>query len=163
MKSIYLFPNKLKIPALIVFVCSCILFILEGTEIYILPEFEIPVFAIVSDDGNLFNPSAEYSSIIKNSFTDEIMECMFFIGGIILAFSREKIEDEMITYIRLKSLVYATYFLFSLLILNELFIYGWASLYTDIFFLYGFILFLNIFYYTKLFIHKKQFSYENED
>jgi len=163
MKSIYLFPNKLKIPALLLFLCSAVLFTLDATEIFTLPEIETSVLAIVSDDGNIFKPTAEYSSIIKNSITDEIIECMFFIGGIILAFSKEKIEDEMITYIRLKSLVYATYFLFSLLILNELFIYGWASLYIDIFFLYVFVIFLNIFYYTKLFIYKKQFSYENED
>lgn len=163
MKSIYLFPNKLKIPALVIFLISCIVYTIEASDIYTLPELETYVFAIVSDDGNLFNPTSEYSSIIKNSITDEIIQCMFFIGGIVLAFSKEKIEDEMITYIRLKSLVYATYFLFSLLILNELLIYGWASLYIDIFFYYAFVIFLNIFYYTKLFIYKKQFSYENED
>src|SRR5690606_32793650 len=102
----------------VIFLLSCILYIIEAAEIYTLPELETYVFAMVSDDGSLFNPTPEYSSIIKNSITDEIIECMFFIGGIVLVFSKEKIEDEMITYIRLKSLVYATYFLFSLLILN---------------------------------------------
>ncbi len=163
MKRIYLFPNKLKIPALVVFLLSCIAMILEVAEIYTLPELKTSVFAIVSDDGSLFNPTTEYSSIIINSITDEIIDCMFFIGGIVLAFSKEKIEDEMISYIRLKSLVYSTYFSFSLLILNELLVYGFSAFYASIFFYYAFILFLNIFYYTKLFIYKKQFSHENED
>ncbi|WLD23111.1 hypothetical protein NU10_10375 [Flavobacterium dauae] len=163
MKSIYLFPNKLKIPALVIFLLSCIVMIVEATEIYTLPEFKTYVFAIVSDDGSFFNPTPEYSSFIINSITDEIIECMFFVGGLVLAFSKEKIEDEMITYIRLKSLVYSTYFSFSLLILNELLVYGFSAFYASIIFYYAFVLFLNIFYYTKLFIYKKQFSYENED
>jgi len=163
MKPVYLFPNKLKIPALVFFLFSCIAFTFEALEIYRLPEIETYVFAIISDDGNFFHPTAEYSSFIKNSITDEVIECMFFIGGIVLAFSKEKIEDEMITYIRLKSLVYATYFSFSLLILNQIFVYGFSVMYATMFFYYAFILFLNIFYYTKLFIYKKQFSHENED
>ncbi len=86
-----------------------------------------------------------------------------FISGIILAFSKEKIEDEMITSIRLKSLVYTTYFIFSLLILGEIFIYGLPFLNVIMGFLYFFVILANLFYYTKLFIYKKQFSYENED
>ncbi|UUV21917.1 hypothetical protein [Paenimyroides aestuarii] len=163
MKNIYLFPNKLKIPALVLFLFSCIAMLLEAAEIYTLPELKTSVFAVVSDKGNLFNPSAEYSSIITNSITDEIIECMFFISGIVLAFSKEKIEDELITFIRFKSLVYATYFTILLLVLSEIFIYGWAFLSFLMIYFYSFILFLNIFYYTKLFIYKKQFSYENED
>lgn len=164
MKSIYLFPNKLKIPALLVFIIALILYFADAVDNFIeIPKIEIPVFALFSDDGNFIKPESEYSTIIINNIADEIISCMFFIGGIILAFSKEKIEDEMITYIRLKSLVYSTYFSFSLLILNELFVYGYAALYVPIFFYKAFLIFLNIFYYTKLFIYKKQFSYENED
>lgn len=164
MKSIYLFPNKFKIPALLVFILSLVLYVADTADnILEIPNLEIPVFALISDDGSLMSPKPEYSAIIKNNISDEIISCMFFIGGIILAFSKEKIEDEMITLLRLKSLVYATYFSFSLLILNELLVYGFAALYAPIFFYKAFLLFLNIFYYTKLFIYKKQFSHENED
>lgn len=163
MKSIYLFPNKLKIPALTLFLVSCLIIILDFLNLYTLPELETYVFAIVSDDGSIFNPTAEFSSIIKNDVTGELTELMFYIGGIILFFSKEKIEDEIISYIRLKSLVYSTYFAFTLLILNQIFVYGFSAMFVDIFFYHGFLIFLNIFYYTKLFIYKKQFSYENED
>lgn len=164
MKTIYLFPNKLKIPAFIVFALAVLLTVgSEMTHTFEIPEIEASVFALVSDNGDFLSSQPEYTSVIKNNITDEIISCMFFIGGIVLAFSKEKIEDEMISYLRLKSLVYATYFSFSVLILNELFVYGWAAINIPIFFYNAFLLFLNIFYYTKLFLYKKQFSHENED
>nr|WP_298006195.1 hypothetical protein [uncultured Flavobacterium sp.] len=104
-----------------------------------------------------------YFGFEKQNIYNEILDCSFFISGIILAFSKEKIEDEMITFIRLKSLVYTTYFIFSLLILGEIFIYGLSFLNVIMGFLYFFVILANLFYYTKLFIYKKQFSYENED
>ena len=163
MKTIYLFPHRLKIPALIIFILSIVLMAGDEAELFEVPNLEVPVFALVSDDGNLMSPNPEYSVIIENDISGEIIACMFFIGGIVLAFSKERIEDEMISYLRLKSLVYATYFSFSILILNQLLIYGFSALYIPIFFYNAFLLFLNIFYYTKLFIYKKQFSHENED
>lgn len=160
MKSIYLFPNKLKIPALVVFIISLILIILHYSDIT--TEINITVFVFASDS---FTPTSNgiYFGFDKQNIYNEILDCSFFISGIILAFSKEKTEDEMITFIRLKSLVYTTYFIFVLLILSEIFIYGLPFLNVIMGFLYSFVILTNIFYYTKLFIYKKQFSYENED
>ncbi|HUH25926.1 MAG TPA: hypothetical protein VLY87_04825 [Flavobacterium sp.] len=160
MKSIYLFPNKLKIPALVVFIISLILIILHYSDIT--TEINTTVFVFASDS---FTPTSKgiYFGFDKQNIYNEILDCSFFISGIILAFSKEKTEDEMITFIRLKSLVYTTYFIFVLLILSEIFIYGLPFLNVIMGFLYSFVILTNIFYYTKLFIYKKQFSYENED
>src|SRR5690606_12681358 len=160
MKRIYLFPNKLKIPALVVFVISLILVILLHFEIVY--ELQAPVFAVASDHF-LSSENSFYLSFGKEDIYNELVECSFFISGLILAFSKEKTEDEMIGLIRYQSLTYATYFTFGMLIICEFLVYGMPFVYVIMFFYYAFILFLNIFYYTKLFIYKKQFSYENED
>ena len=162
MKSIYLFPNKLKIPALLLFLISFVLILLQSTHTFDV-EINTKVFAIANDyilEGENLD---RYSVIITDNIYNEILDITFFLSGVILAFSKEKTEDEMIGLIRYKSLTYSTYFTFSMLILSEIFIYGASFIPVIMFFFYGFILFLNIFYYTKLFIYKKQFSYENED
>ena len=76
---------------------------------------------------------------------------------------KEKIEDEFILSIRFKSLVQATYFTYTMTLFFVLFTYGlsFMSLISLLIFLH--LILLNFFYYTKLFIYKKQFSYENED
>src|SRR5690606_28810962 len=219
MKRIYLFPNKLKIPALVVFLIALVLIILQFNEISL--QLNMKVFAVVSDPFLDSENSGNFRWVEQDMY-DEILDFLFFTSGIVLAFSKEKIEDEMIGLLRYKSLTYATYFIFSSLIISEFLIYGmsygyvifdflffsngiglgfskekigegmigfvryksltyatyfiFCSLiisefliygmaygYVNMFFFYAFILFLNIFYYTKLFIYKKQFSHENED
>ncbi len=160
MKSIYLFPNKLKITALVIFIISLTLVILIPFEIVY--ELRVPVFAIASDHF-LSSENSFYLSFGKEDIYNELVDLLFFSSGIILAFSKEKTEDEMIGLIRYKSITNATYFTFTLLIISEFLVFGMPFVYIIMFFYYAFILFLNIFYYTKLFIYKKQFSYENED
>lgn len=160
MKNIYLFPNKLKIPALILCIISFVMIILQLNLFEY--EINIKVFAIVSD--HVLNGNNDtYFGIATENVYNELLDIIFFASGIVLAFSKEKTEDEMIGLIRYKSLTYATYFTFGMLILSEIFVYGGSFVFVVMFFFYCFILFLNIFYYSKLFIYKKQFSYENED
>lgn len=158
MKRIYLFPNKLKIPALVVFVISLILIILQFSGIE--KEVNATVFAFISDGFALSSKKNTYFGFVEENIYNEILDCAFFISGTVLAFSKEKIEDEMITFIRFKSVVYAVYFTLSLLVLSEIFIYGWAFLSFLMIYFYSFVVFLNIFYYTKLLIYKKQFNQE---
>ena len=160
MKPVYLFPNKLKIPALTLFLISFALLVLYYAQIK--TEINVTVFAFVSDTF-LESSDSIFFGFTKEDVYNEILDCTFFVSGIILAFSKEKIEDEMITNIRLKSLVYTTYFIFSLLIIGELFVFGFSFLNIMMGFLYSFIILTNLFYYINLFIYKKQFSYENED
>lgn|SRR5690554_6474541 len=160
MKSIYLFPNKLKIPALVLFIISLVLLVLHFNEVS--PELNMKVFAIVSDPF-LDNKNRGTFTWVDQNMYNELIDILYITSGLMLAFSKEKIEDEMITLIRYKSLVNTTYIIFILVILSELLIYGMSFGYVIMFFYYVFIVLLNIFYYTKLFIYKKQFSYENED
>lgn len=160
MKPVYLFPNKLKIPALIVFIISIILIVLQFSNISI--EINTKVFALISDPF-LDRENTGKFIWIKQDMYNEVLDTLFFSSGLILAFSKEKIDDEMITLIRYKSLTITTYFIFITLILSEFLIYGMSFGYVIMFFYYMFIILLNIIYYTKLYIYKKQFSHENED
>lgn len=160
MKPVYLFPNKLKIPALIVFIISIILIVLQFSNISI--EINTKVFALISDPF-LDRENTGKFIWIKQDIYNEVLNTLFFSSGLILAFAKEKIDDEMITLIRYKSLTITTYFIFGMIILAEIFIYGTSFIYVIMSYFYGFIIFLNIIYYTKLYIYKKQFSHENED
>src|SRR5690606_4757167 len=92
----------------------------------------------------------KHSVIIIDNIYNEILDILFFISGLVLIFSKEKVEDEMIAFIRYKSLTYTTYSVFLLLILSEIFIYGASFITVILSYFYGFIILLNIFYYTKL-------------
>lgn len=158
MKTLYLFPNKLKIPSFVLFVLSTIFFI---------PSFEDNLFNI---SGTVFSIASQYPfgktsyfTFLSDELSSEIVTGLFVISGIILAFSKEKIEDEFIQSIRFRSLVNATFFTYSMTLLCIFFIYGlsFLSIVTSLIFIH--LIILNIFYYTKLFIYKKRFSHENEN
>lgn len=117
----YLFPNRFKKLGWLLFIPSLIGAILFS--IYE-PEFEflnLKTFAIFNDD---FFTNKKFFYLIENKLIDEILGAFIIIGGILVAFSKEKIEDEMVTKIRLESLVWATYVNYAILLLCIVFIYG---------------------------------------
>ena len=126
MKNLFLFPNKYKKWGWILFLPSLIMAIL----FQILPEsmnhlFEINVFAI-SNTG-LFDYN-KYFSFIKNSVADELTLFGLIIGGILIGFSKLKIEDEFTNKIRYESLVWATYLNYGLILFFTIFLYGFSYL-----------------------------------
>ena len=60
----------------------------------------------------------------NDNFTNELAGILIIVGGIFVAFSKEKKEDEYIAKIRLESLLWATYVTFAIQILCLLFFYG---------------------------------------
>jgi len=60
----------------------------------------------------------------SNNFTDEIAGVLLIAGLLMIAFSREKIEDEMSIKMRLEALVWAVFVNSILVILAIIFIYG---------------------------------------
>lgn len=117
----YLFPNRLKKLGWLLFIPSLI-----GAVLFSIyePEFEfrsLKTFAVYNDD--FFN-SKKFFNLIENNLIDEILGVLLIVGGLLVAFSKEKIEDEMVAKIRLESLVWATYVNYSVLLLCLLFVYG---------------------------------------
>jgi hypothetical protein len=121
MMTNYLFSNRFKKLGWVLFIPSLVGAIL--ISIYE-PEFDfldLKAFAIFNDD--FFN-SKRFFYLIDNNLADEILCVLLIVGGVLVAFSKEKIEDEMVTKIRLESLVWATYVNYAVLLACVIFIYG---------------------------------------
>lgn len=141
MKLNYLFPHRYKKIGWIILVPSLIMGLL--VVIYDLePEIldaNVPAFLIDN-----FNGEKEFFGIINNNLFNEICGVFLLISLIVIAFSKEKEEDELIVKIRLDSLVWATYLNYTILLLAMLFMYGFSFLWVMIFNMFTILLFFII-------------------
>ena len=125
MKTHYLLPNSYKTFGWILFIIGLIsgLFIkISGYESDLL---EVPVLSIYSDS-TIFESSKGFFKIIENSILDELIALAIIIGGLIVGFSKEKVEDEFIYKLRKDSLVWAIIFNYVVLIFTIIFVYDFT-------------------------------------
>ena len=88
-------------------------------------EIKSKVFAIAE---TAFMGDNVYFGIIDTNILDELLMATVIISGLVFAFSKEKIEDEMTSKIRLESLAWATYANYLIFLFCVLFIYGMVFL-----------------------------------
>lgn len=81
------------------------------------------VFAIIND--SIFEKDRSFQ-FIRTNITNTLVGTLFLVGGLLVAFSKEKEEDEFISGLRLSSLQWAVLLSYGLLLLGFLFIYGLA-------------------------------------
>jgi len=124
MKTNYLISNKYKSIGWILFIMGILGGILIYLSEYETDIFNIKVFAVIG--GKTIFGKNEYFSIIENGILDELITLLIIIGGFLVAFSREKVEDEFIYKLRKDSLVWALFVNYSILILATLFVYNFA-------------------------------------
>lgn len=139
MKINYLFPHRFKKFGWIVFIPVFIFFIfylfnyeLFGESFY--KQMNFHVFAIV--DNTFLARETQFFKVVENSVGDELIFCLLVVSGILVGFSKVKVEDEMVSKIRLESLVWATYINYAILLATTFFVYGLAflnALYINIF------------------------------
>ena len=106
MKTNYLFPNYVKIPAFILLLLSIIAGLLSDD---------------ISDLGYLkFQIGEELKDGVLvpelRNFTDTVVGFFIILFSLLVAFSKERIEDEYIEKIRLYSLIWATYINYAILL-----------------------------------------------
>ena len=77
------------------------------------PNWKLNVFPLISELDIFSNPPFEWNT---NNIADEIASILLIIGGILVAFSKTKDEDEYISKIRMESLIWATYVNYFILI-----------------------------------------------
>lgn len=138
MNSNYLLPNRFKRIGWMLFIPGVVLGIF-----YLVFEMEpgfmeLPVFAIAYET---LMGKTKWFTLTENNIMDEAITFLILVGGILAAFSRQKTEDELISKIRLESLVWATYVNYAILIFTTLLVYDmtffWAlvfNMYTVLFF-----------------------------
>ena len=87
--------------------------------------FQGKMFALL---GGVLLGKTVYFSIVDLDMTNTVMGSVFIVGGLMVAFSREKIEDEFIMGLRLSSFKWAVLINYVILLLLFIFVHGIAFL-----------------------------------
>lgn len=125
METTYLLPNRFNSFGWILISLAILLW---SSYLITNEEFEYlnaNVFTIV---GAEFLKTTEYFAFIKVNLTLTIVGVFFILGGIFVAFAKQKTEDEFIMKLRLLSFQWAILINYSLLLLCFIFIYDLAFL-----------------------------------
>lgn len=157
MSNFRLLPNRYKtlgwyllIPAILV---GMVLIIFDYDAFAV----NTKAFAIYSDE--IFSKSKSFQCIETN-ITPTLIGLLFIIGALLVAFSKEKSEDEYISSLRLTSLQWAILVNYVLLFLSFLFIYGLGFINVMVYNMFTvLIIFIARFNYV-LFLSKKSASNE---
>lgn len=123
----YLFPARFQKIGWMLLVPFGLMFLLfMGSSESVQIQWNTTVLAII--DGGIGTGGGKYFTLIKNDIFDETAFVGLIVSLILIAFSREKDEDEFISQIRLNSLVWALLINYGILIFAELFVYGMSFL-----------------------------------
>ncbi|WP_405206304.1 hypothetical protein [Aquimarina sp. LLG6339-5] len=118
----YLLSNKFKKPGWIIFILGSIAGIYLQTIDFESTLLKTKVISLFHDD-SFSKENNGIFRIIENHVIDEIVIILIIIGGLLISFSKEKIEDEFISKTRLDSLAWAILVNYSLLLLMTIFVY----------------------------------------
>jgi len=153
MNSRFLLSHKFKALGWLLFSIGFIFGIIMLINDFDYFNLEVSVFPLIGEKGFLSNnPSLEWSS---NNISDEIVSIILIIGGILVAFSKTKDEDEYISKIRTESLIWATYVNYFILILAILFVFDLSFFTVLVFNMFTVLLFFMIRFHYILFKSKK--------
>ena len=147
----YLFSNKFKKTSGVVFYLSILvgLFLLLTDTIQDI--FVVNIFSIFSYEW--FGSEQTGFGWIENGLGDEIFTLLIIVSGLINSFSKEKIEDELISRIRLESLSLSLFISFGLIIISTFLVFNINYMYVLVFNLFLIILLFNLILKFRLFKH----------
>src|SRR5690606_5030818 len=86
--------------------------------------FKIKVLSIFNSDIDFKGNKEPFFQIIENGVLDEIISLFIIVGGLLVGFTKEKVEDEFIYKLRKDSLVWAIILNYTILLFLILFVYG---------------------------------------
>ena len=115
--------------------------------------FVVNVFSIFSYEW--FGSEQTGFGWIENGLGDEIFTLLIIVSGLINSFSKEKIEDELISRIRLESLSLSLFISFGLIIISTFLVYNLNYMYVLVFNLFLIIFLFNLIFKFRLFKHYK--------
>jgi len=122
--TLKLFPNYCKKIGWFIFIPSLVLGILSLTNVFVSPEISSFVFY-----NSGFPLSNEDSGLFTNTQIDlfpNLFGILIIIGGILIGFSKEKVEDEYISGLRLKSVFWSLIVTYSIILILFLTVFGSA-------------------------------------
>jgi len=119
MNKQFLFPHKIKFVGCAVFFLGILCFIFIGDDVKWLYLKNFPVIFGSADNGGW-----TFFQSQKVNLTFTVRGVLLIVGSLLIAFSKEKTEDEFINSLRLKSFQYAVLINFSIILLSFLLIWG---------------------------------------
>ena len=151
-----LFPHRLKFVSGLIFYLTLpiagYLFFTEKLDNLLV----VKVLSIFPEDTFLSgSTNSGWFTLIENAFLDEILTAILIVSGIIHVFSKEKIEDELITKIRLDSLVFSLYLNYGLLLIANFLVFGFAYFYVMSIHLFSLLVVFTISFRIRLAKHYK--------
>ena len=148
----YLFDNKYKkISGLVFYLTSIIGLYLLITDI-IFGLFTLNVYSLFSESISDLTYGGGW---IENGLGDEIFTTIIIISGLINSFCKEKIEDELISKIRLGSLIMSLFISYGLVIISTFLIYNLSYMYVLVFNLFIILILFNLIFRYRLYEHYK--------
>ncbi len=158
MMTKFLFPHSCKRVGWWILIPAAILGILLVFELINFGLLDnTKAFAVYSDE---FLGKTVFFDMVENNISDEIIGILFIIGALLVAFSKEKEEDEFIAKIRMESLVWATHINYGILIFCMLFFYGTGFYFVMLFNMFTILILFILRYYFQLYQSKKSMRYE---
>lgn len=151
LKSGVLFPNKMKKVGWI------ILGVAIAFWIYTFFDQEpnwlnAKVFTVYTND--IFK-EAKWFSMYKGNLSFTLLGVLVISGGLLVGFSKEKIEDEFISHLRLKSLMWSVWVTYILLFLAFITVYGMSFLSVMGYHIFSVLILFIIRFNILLYINKK--------
>jgi hypothetical protein len=92
----------------------------------------------------------------NQDFTYTIQIFLIVVGGMMLMFSREKVEDEFTMQIRLKSLMYSVLVNYLIVLITNAFLYGMSFMYVMIYNFYTIIILYVIIFHILILKNSKK-------
>ena len=157
MKLNYLFPNKYKKIGWFILIPSSIIGLITLILEFEPNSLDFNVPAIFIDE--LFGDK-HFIGVTNNNILNEILGVLIILSSLLVAFSKEVLEDEYISKIRLESLVWAVYFNYAILLMSFVFIFDFSFLWVMIFNMFTILLFFIIRFNWQISKLKKATRYE---
>ncbi len=148
----YLFDNKYKKISGLVFYLTTIIGLYLLITDKILDLFTLNVYSLFSES---FSDLTYGGGWIENGLGDEIFTTIIIISGLINSFCKEKIEDELISKIRLESLTISLFVSYGLVMLSTFLIYNLSYMYVLVFNLFIILILFNLIFRYRLYKHYK--------
>ena len=124
MKTNYLLSNKYKTFGWFIFIIGIIGGIILYASEYESDALTIKVLSIYNEP--FIGEDKGFFKLIENSIIDELIALAIIIGGLLVGFTKEKIEDEFIYKLRKDSLVWAIITNYIILIFAIIFVYDFT-------------------------------------
>lgn len=124
LKTTFLLPKSFRFVGIIFFIAGLLFGIVRFKYGFKPDALDLNTFAVYSS-----YLETRFMQIVRNNFGEEVTGVLMVGGLFMMAFAREKTENEVVNRLRLKSFFIAAYVNFSFLLVALLFTFGFAFVY----------------------------------